>query len=47
MRKGSGPPLKLDERGVPNAVLHDIIRRNVRTPDAVFGDLAAQVAIRN
>jgi len=24
-------------------VLHDIIRRNVRTPDHVFGDLAAQV----
>ncbi|WP_181183957.1 hydantoinase B/oxoprolinase family protein [Prosthecodimorpha hirschii] len=38
------PPLKLYERGVPNAVLHDIIRRNVRTPDAVFGDLAAQVS---
>jgi N-methylhydantoinase B len=38
------PPLKLYERGVPNAVLHAMIRRNVRTPDAVFGDLAAQVS---
>ncbi len=38
------PPLKLYERGEPNATLHDIIRRNVRTPDHVFGDLAAQVS---
>lgn len=38
------PPLKLYERGEPNAVLHAMIRRNVRTPDAVFGDLAAQVS---
>ena len=38
------PPLKLYERGEPNAVLHTMIRRNVRTPDAVFGDLAAQVS---
>jgi N-methylhydantoinase B/oxoprolinase/acetone carboxylase alpha subunit len=38
------PPLKLYERGVPNPVLHAIIGRNVRTPDAVFGDLAAQVS---
>lgn len=38
------PPLKLYEAGVPNATLHDIIRRNVRTPDHVFGDLAAQVS---
>jgi N-methylhydantoinase B len=38
------PPLKFFERGVPNATLHDIIRRNVRTPDHVFGDLAAQVS---
>ena len=36
--------LKLYERGEPNKVLHDIIRRNVRTPDHVFGDLAAQVS---
>ncbi len=38
------PPLKFHERGVPNATLHEIIRRNVRTPDHVFGDLAAQVS---
>ncbi|NYZ14455.1 hydantoinase B/oxoprolinase family protein [Azospirillum sp. RWY-5-1] len=38
------PPLKLYERGTPNPVLHAMIRRNVRTPDAVFGDLAAQVS---
>jgi len=38
------PPLKFHEAGVPNATLHDIIRRNVRTPDHVFGDLAAQVS---
>ena len=38
------PMLKLYERGAPNKVLHDIIRRNVRTPNEVFGDLAAQVS---
>jgi N-methylhydantoinase B len=38
------PPLKFYDRGVPNETLHDIIRRNVRTPDHVFGDLAAQVS---
>ncbi len=38
------PVLKLYERGKPNATLHSIIRRNVRTPDAIFGDLAAQVS---
>jgi N-methylhydantoinase B len=38
------PPLKLYERGKPSEILHDIIRRNVRTPDAVFGDLSAQVS---
>ena len=38
------PPLKLYERGQPNPVLHAIIGRNVRTPDAVFGDLAAQLS---
>lgn len=38
------PMLKLYEAGVPNKVLHEIIRRNVRTPDHVFGDLAAQVS---
>jgi N-methylhydantoinase B/oxoprolinase/acetone carboxylase alpha subunit len=38
------PPSKLYEAGVPNELLHNIIRRNVRTPDHVFGDLAAQVS---
>jgi N-methylhydantoinase B len=38
------PPSKLYERGKPNRLLHDIIRHNVRTPDFVFGDLAAQVS---
>jgi N-methylhydantoinase B/oxoprolinase/acetone carboxylase alpha subunit len=38
------PPSKFHEAGVPNALLHDIIRHNVRTPDHVFGDLAAQVS---
>ena len=38
------PVLKLYERGKPNDTLHQIIRSNVRTPDAIFGDLAAQVS---
>ena len=38
------PPLKLYEAGEPNATLYDIIRRNVRTPEHVFGDLSAQVS---
>src|SRR5262249_30356077 len=38
------PPPKLYEKGEPNALLHNIIRHNVRTPDHVFGDLAAQVS---
>ena len=35
---------KLYEAGEPNELLHSMIRHNVRTPDAVFGDLAAQVS---
>jgi N-methylhydantoinase B/oxoprolinase/acetone carboxylase alpha subunit len=38
------PPSKLYEAGMPNKLLHNIIRHNVRTPDYVFGDLAAQVS---
>ncbi len=38
------PVLKLYEAGTPNETLHRIIRRNVRTPDAIFGDLSAQVS---
>ena len=38
------PPLKLYNAGEPCPVLHAMIKSNVRTPDAVFGDLAAQVS---
>jgi N-methylhydantoinase B len=38
------PPLKLYRAGEPCEVLHAMLRANVRTPDAVFGDLAAQVS---
>jgi N-methylhydantoinase B/oxoprolinase/acetone carboxylase alpha subunit len=38
------PPLKLYVKGAPEPVLHAMIRQNVRTPDAVFGDLSAQVS---
>ncbi|MEM8934834.1 MAG: hydantoinase B/oxoprolinase family protein [Pseudomonadota bacterium] len=38
------PVLKLYEAGKPNKTLHEIIGRNVRTPRAIFGDLAAQVS---
>ncbi|MFT5132833.1 MAG: N-methylhydantoinase B [Gammaproteobacteria bacterium] len=38
------PPLKLYEAGKPNRTLHDVIKHNVRTPDAIFGDLSAQLS---
>src|ERR1700759_2722668 len=38
------PPLKMYNAGEPCPVLHAMIKSNVRTPDAVFGDLAAQVS---
>nr|WP_256476357.1 hydantoinase B/oxoprolinase family protein [Siccirubricoccus soli] len=38
------PPLRLYERGKPNATLHMMIDRNVRVPVKVFGDLRAQLA---
>ena len=38
------PPLKLYERGRPNATLFRIIERNVRVPDRVLGDLRSQLA---
>lgn len=41
------PPLKLHERGVPNATLLALIRTNVRLPDLVIGDLEAQFATCN
>ncbi len=38
------PVLKLYEAGQPNRTLFEIIKRNVRTPDALLGDLGAQVS---
>ncbi len=38
------PVLKLYSRGEPNATLISMIRRNVRIPDIVMGDIDAQVA---
>lgn len=38
------PPLKFRDRGVLNDTLVQIIRRNVRIPDIVLGDLNAQLA---
>ena len=37
------PPLKLYRGGEPNSDLFSVIRANVRVPDAVVGDLHAQV----
>ena len=38
------PRAKLYEAGEPNELLFDMVRHNVRTPDEVLGDLAAQVS---
>ena len=38
------PPLKLYERGKPNATLFRIIDRNVRLPNRVLGDIRSQLA---
>ncbi|MCX7313803.1 MAG: hydantoinase B/oxoprolinase family protein [Alphaproteobacteria bacterium] len=38
------PPMKLYHAGVPDRSLHAIIQQNVRVPDQVFGDLAAQIS---
>lgn len=38
------PVMKLYDAGKPNDTLFQIIRRNVRTPDALMGDLGAQVS---
>ncbi|HWB48502.1 MAG TPA: hydantoinase B/oxoprolinase family protein [Stellaceae bacterium] len=38
------PPLKLREAGVYNDTLVALLRRNVRIPDTVMGDLNAQIA---
>lgn len=41
------PPTKLYLRGEPNETLINIIRKNVRLPDLVLGDLDAQLATCN
>ncbi|MEK8025946.1 hydantoinase B/oxoprolinase family protein [Pseudaquabacterium rugosum] len=41
------PPTKLYSRGEPNETLINIIRKNVRLPDLVLGDLDAQLATCN
>ena len=38
------PPVKLYDRGRMSPVVEAFIRRNVRYPDLIFGDLGAQVA---
>lgn len=38
------PPVKLYERGEPNDTLFRVLALNVRLPDAMLGDLQAQVA---
>jgi len=38
------PVMKLYEAGKPNETLFRMIKRNVRTPDALLGDLGAQVS---
>ncbi|MFC1981369.1 hydantoinase B/oxoprolinase family protein [Chloroflexota bacterium] len=41
------PPIKLYDAGEPVKAVIDIIRKNVRVPDAIIGDLHAQVASGN
>lgn len=41
------PPVKLFEAGKPVKAIHDIIRKNVRIPDIIIGDIMAQVAAGN
>ena len=41
------PVMKYFEKGQPNNSLHTIIRRNTRTPEAIFGDLGAQFSSGN
>ncbi len=41
------PVMKYFEKGRPNKSLHTIIRRNTRTPEAIFGDLGAQFSSGN
>lgn len=41
------PPLKFYDRGRPNDTLHAMLRKNVRIPDILMGDLHGQVAAGN
>lgn len=41
------PPTKLYTKGVENETLFEIIKKNVRLPDLVLGDLGAQLATCN
>ncbi|MCZ6875860.1 MAG: hydantoinase B/oxoprolinase family protein [bacterium] len=41
------PPLKFYQAGEPNHTLHAILRKNVRIPDILMGDLHGQVAAGN
>ena len=41
------PIIKIEEQGVPNRAVWDLIALNVRTPDEVHGDLQAQIASCN
>jgi N-methylhydantoinase B len=38
------PAVKLEERGVPNSAVYDILAANVRNPTMNMGDLRAQIA---
>ena len=38
------PPLRFHDAGVPNETLLKLLRLNTRTPDALMGDLNAQIA---
>ncbi len=41
------PPLRFYEAGRPNDTLHALLRRNVRIPDVLMGDLHGQIAAGN
>lgn len=41
------PPVKFYNRGVRDETLHTIIRKNVRIPDTVLGDIRAQISAVN
>jgi len=41
------PPVKFYNAGKPEKAIHDIIRKNVRIPDTIIGDIRAQVSAAN